>query len=90
MSVVYMIAIGMLVIAGLIAVWRIVVGPSNVDRILANDIIVVVVICGIAVTLTATGSGSALPILLVLALVGFVGAVSVARFLVIREGRKQR
>ena len=89
MSIVYGVAIVMLVASVLLATWRIVRGPSNVDRILASDVIVVVVVCGFAVSITAARAESALPILLVLSLVGFSGAVSVARFLVARQNKRR-
>jgi multicomponent Na+:H+ antiporter subunit F len=90
MLVVYVIAIVILVLAVLIAMVRMAKGPSNADRILASDVIVVVVVCGLAVVVVATRSVSALPILVALSLIGFLGAVSVARFLVDRDSRGGR
>lgn len=89
MTVVYLAAGAMLVLAVLLAIWRLAKGPSNVDRILASDVTVVIVIGGVALTIAGTRSAAALPILLALSLIGFVGAVSVARFLVDRRGRER-
>lgn len=89
MSIVYLVASGMLMVAVLLAVWRLVKGPTNVDRILASDVTVVIVVGGVALTIASTRSTAALPILLALSLIGFVGAVSVARFLVDRRGRER-
>lgn len=87
MNIVYYIAAGMLLVAGALAVYRMTIGPTNLDRVGANDVLVTVVIGGIALAIVYSGSSGALPILLVLALIGFVGSVSVARFMAIREGR---
>ena len=86
MIVVYVIAIVMLLLAVLIAMVRLAKGPTNADRILAADVIVVGVVCALAVIVVATRSTSSLPILAALSLIGFLGAVSVARFLVDRDG----
>lgn len=90
MTVIYGIAIGILLVAAVLALWRILRGPSNVDRILASDVLVVILVCGVAVAIVATGTAPALPILMSLSLVGFLGAVSVARFMVARRNRGQR
>lgn len=89
MTYVYGISVVMLVISVLLAIWRAVIGPSNVDRILASDVIVATVVGGVGLMIVIAGSPSALPILLALSLVGFSGAVSVARFLVDRRGRER-
>jgi multicomponent Na+:H+ antiporter subunit F len=89
MTVVYTVAGVMLVVAVLLAILRLIKGPTNVDRILASDVTVVIVIGGVALTILSTRTSSALPILLALSLIGFVGAVSVARFLVDRRGRER-
>lgn len=89
MTVVYMIAAAMLVVSVLMAIWRLTKGPTNVDRILASDVTVVILIGGVALSIVHTRSTSTLPILLALSLIGFVGAVSVARFLVDRRGRER-
>ncbi|WP_134322284.1 monovalent cation/H+ antiporter complex subunit F [Cumulibacter soli] len=89
MTVVHIVAAAMLLVAVLLAIVRLLRGPSNVDRILASDVMVVTLIGGVALAITHSDTSSALPILLALALVGFVGAVSVARFLVDRRGRER-
>lgn len=90
MKVIYAIAIGLLFIAALLAIWRTVRGPSNADRILGADVLVVTLIGGLAVGIVATDTPAALPILMALSLVGFVGAVSVARMMVVRRDQRPR
>lgn len=80
MNVVLMICVAMLAPAALLLVIRISLGPSMLDRIIALDVLVMVLIAGLALEAAAHRHTSTLPILVVLSLVGFVGSVSVARF----------
>ena len=73
-------ALALLAGAALTAV-RIARGPSAVDRMVALDALLATTVAGIGVHAVATRTTATLPILLVLALCAFVGAVSVARFL---------
>ncbi len=66
--------------SALLLVIRISLGPTMLDRIVALDALVAVVICGLALEAAVHQHTTTLPILVVLSLLGFVGAVSVARF----------
>jgi multicomponent Na+:H+ antiporter subunit F len=59
---------------------RVVRGPSILDRIVATDVLLAVVVMAVAVVAAITRDGTALPILAVLSILGFTGSVSVARF----------
>lgn len=61
--------------------WRLVSGPGASDRILALDTMVINVIGLIVLTGIASGSGTAFEAALLLAMVGFVGTVAYAKFL---------
>lgn len=61
--------------------WRLVRGPGASDRILALDTMVINVIGFIVLTGIASGSGAAFEAALLLAMVGFVGTVAYAKFL---------
>lgn len=89
MSIVYGLAAAMLGIAVLLTIYRLAKGPTNVDRILASDVTVVTVSGGVALSIVHSRSVASLSLLLALSLLGFVGAVSVARFLVDRRGRER-
>lgn len=56
-------------------------GPTNADRIIALDTILMAVIGGVAIQMTVTESQRFAPILVALSLLAFVGTVAVARFL---------
>ena len=80
MTVVYALVFGGLVLAGLLCVVRLVRGSSIADRIVALDLLLVVTVSGIAVTAATSGSGAFLDALVVAALLGFIGTITVARF----------
>ena len=56
-------------------------GPTNLDRIVAAEILMVIVIAGIATESAVQRTATNLTLLLVLGLVGFVGGVAVTRFM---------
>lgn len=61
--------------------WRLLRGPGVADRILALDTMVINVIGLIVLEGIAEGSGTAFEAALLLAMVGFVGTVAYAKFL---------
>lgn len=73
-------ALVMLGLSALLTVRRIFYGPNNLDRMIASDVLLAIVIAGIGVHTAWTRSAAALPLLMVLGLVAFVGGVAVARF----------
>jgi multicomponent Na+:H+ antiporter subunit F len=79
-SVVVAVCLGGLCLAALLCLVRLVLGPSVPDRIVALDALLYVVVSGIAVGAAVTRDGSFLAVLVAVALLGFVGTVTVARF----------
>lgn len=51
------------------------------DRILALDLILIIIVVGIAVEAARSGSGAFLDLLVLIALIAFIGTVSAARFI---------
>lgn len=80
MTIVLATCVGFLAVATLLLVTRIAIGPTMLDRMVALDVLVAVVICGLALEAAIRQHTTTLPILGVLSLLGFVGSVSVARF----------
>lgn len=77
---------GLMFAAGaLLALYRIVVGPSVLDRVIACDVLVATVICALGAEMAFNRHTDNLPVLLVLALFAVLGSVSVARFLPARD-----
>ena len=80
MTVVITICMVGLSIAAVLCVIRLIAGPSVPDRIVALDALLYVVVSGIAVGAAMSQDGSFLAVLVAVALLGFVGTVTVARF----------
>ena len=81
MNTIALAALAMLGVAAVIVLVRIARGPTNLDRIVASDILLVVVIAGVALESVRQRTATYLPLLMVLGLVAFVGGVAVTRFL---------
>lgn len=80
-------AFAFLALGGLLCLVHLARGPSTADRIAALDLLLVVVVSAIAVQAARTGEGTYLDVLVVVALLGFVGTVTVARFIERRGNR---
>ena len=80
MTVVLAFCVAVLGLAALLLVARISAGPTMLDRVVALDVMVAVVICGLALEAAIHRHTTTLPILGVLSLLGFVGSVGIARF----------
>jgi len=80
----------LLVAAALITLFRVERGPSMLDRIVALDVLVAALIGCLALVSLWFGRTDLVLVLTVLALVGFVGSVTLARFAAVEpedEGR---
>jgi multicomponent Na+:H+ antiporter subunit F len=80
MNLVFAVVIVLLGGAALMAVFRVVTGPTILDRMVALEVLLVTVMCGLLVEMAYERDTYALSLVLCLALLGFVGSVSVARF----------
>lgn len=76
--------------AFLILAWRLVVGPTTPDRILALDMLVAVAIGFIAVFAIRTGFLVFVDIAIALGLVGFLSTVALARFVLMNRRAAER
>jgi multicomponent Na+:H+ antiporter subunit F len=63
-----------------LAVYRIVRGPSILDRMVATDMLVATLICALAAEMVQNDHLNTLPVLLVLAMTAFLATVGVSRF----------
>ncbi|MGY1760074.1 monovalent cation/H+ antiporter complex subunit F [Geodermatophilus sp. SYSU D00779] len=64
----------------LLALVRLARGPSLLDRVVATDTLLVIIAAGLAVHVALTQDPTVVPVLVVVALLAFVGSVSVARY----------
>jgi multicomponent Na+:H+ antiporter subunit F len=75
----------MLGAAAALALYRLLRGPSTLDRIVALDVYVVLTVVSTGVYVAYYRDGSNIPLLAAVSLVGFVGSASAARLAVRRE-----
>ncbi|HQE31272.1 MAG TPA: monovalent cation/H+ antiporter complex subunit F [Propionibacteriaceae bacterium] len=71
----------MLTVAAVLSVLRVARGPRALDRIVASDVLVAVVIASAGLAMVATGSGLLLPVILGMSLLAFTSAVAVGRLI---------
>ena len=74
-----LIALTGLGLSGLLCLVRLARGPSLANRMIALDTMLVVIVAGVAVAAARTGESGFLDVMVVGALLGFVGTVTVAR-----------
>ena len=64
----------------LLALIRLARGPSLLDRVVATDTLLVIISAGLAVYAALQRDPTVVPVLVVVALLAFVGSVSIARY----------
>ncbi len=81
------VAIDLLLLGVLLSIWRILRGPDPADRIVALDLLSVLVVAVLAALSVHTGQSAYLDVAIAYALVAFLGTVALARYLERRAGR---
>ncbi|EHR51668.1 multisubunit Na+/H+ antiporter, MnhF subunit [Saccharomonospora marina XMU15] len=79
MSWVYFATFAMLAVGGVLTLWRMLRGPRSLDRVLALDMLLVLIIAGVTVGMAMTGRGLSLALLLSVSLLSFIGSISAVR-----------
>jgi multicomponent Na+:H+ antiporter subunit F len=74
-------ALAMLAFAAALAFVRLLRGPALPDRVVALDLIGVLIVCVLVAIAATTGQHSYLDVAMVIALVSFVGTVAYARYI---------
>lgn len=72
--------------AALLTIVRIVRGPSILDRAVASDVLLTLVMCVLGAEMAINHHTRTLPVLLIIAAVGVFGSISIARFVARRDG----
>ncbi len=73
-------AFGVLAVAALLALLRVIRGPTLPDRVVALDLVGVLGVGFTVVSAAATGASYFLDVAIVIALISFVGTVAYARY----------
>jgi multicomponent Na+:H+ antiporter subunit F len=89
MSTVWVIAAVLLSAAAAVVMYRILAGPTTLDRLVALDTLVAVTMCAIGTWAAFSLDTTVTYSLTALALISFVGSVSVARFRVPDADRRR-
>ncbi|WP_019815887.1 monovalent cation/H+ antiporter complex subunit F [Saccharomonospora saliphila] len=79
MIAVYVTTYVLLSVGGLLTLWRMLRGPSVLDRVLALDVLLVLIVAGVAVGMAWSGLDLNVALLLSVALLSFIGSVSAVR-----------
>lgn len=75
----------MLVVAAAGAIYRLGRGPSLLDRVLAADVLLIIIVSAVAVDAVYRRSTDSVPLMATITIVGFIGSVAVARFVASRR-----
>ncbi len=81
MDAAFHIGFGAVLAAMVLGLWRMFVGPSVVDRILAFDFLVVCTVAMIALLSLRWGTAMYVELILILAMLGFFSTVALMRYL---------
>lgn len=81
MTVVMVVAGLMLAVAAVLSVLRVTIGPRMLNRALAMEVVLAVVVAGLALEASYNRHSTTVPVMLAMAMVGFVGSVAVARYM---------
>lgn len=72
--------------SAVLATIRIIRGPSPVDRVVATDVLIAIVVGALAIEAAVSRHSYTVPVMLALALLAFAGTVAMARFVAGRPG----
>jgi multicomponent Na+:H+ antiporter subunit F len=75
------IAVGIFLLAGILAGIRLVIGPSLVDRVISLDAALVALMGAIGTRVAETGDTLYIGVLVVIAIVAFTATVALSRFI---------
>lgn len=76
-------------VAAVLTLWRIVKGPSILDRAVASDVLLTEVMCVLGAEMALNHHTRTLPVLLVIAAVGVFGSISIARFVARKDADRR-
>ena len=74
-------------VAALLTLWRIITGPSILDRAVASDVLLTEIMIVLGAEMAINQHTRTLPVLLIIAAVGVFGSISIARFVARRDGQ---
>lgn len=85
MTIVIYVVGGILSVSAALALYRAVRGPSILDRVLALDVVLAIIGAGLVLNMLVNRHLDNLILLVAVSLIGFIGSVTVARFVTDRK-----
>ncbi|WP_287930627.1 monovalent cation/H+ antiporter complex subunit F [Arthrobacter sp.] len=85
MEIVVVIAAVVLALAAAGTIYRIAAGPSLLDRVIAADVLLAIFGAALALEMALNRHTDNLALLVVISVIGFIGSVTVARFVAHRK-----
>jgi len=85
MNIVVVIVVAILSLAAAGTIYRIAAGPSLLDRVIAADVLLAIFGAALATEMAVNHHLDNLALLVVLSVIGFIGSVTVARFVAQRK-----
>ncbi|GAB2733596.1 hypothetical protein GCM10027174_02880 [Salinifilum aidingensis] len=82
---VFVATFGLLCLAGLLVLARLLLGRSTMDRIVAVDVFLTLVVAAVCASMAAQRNGANVALLAAVALLGFIGTVTAARLVERKE-----
>ncbi|GGK51673.1 monovalent cation/H+ antiporter complex subunit F [Nocardia camponoti] len=70
----------LLALAAIITSYRVLAGPSTLDRVVGVDALTAIAAAGLAVWAAYSNDTTAVPAIVAVSLIGFLGSAAVARF----------
>lgn len=89
MTVLIWIVLIVFAVAALLALVRIVIGPSILDRAVAADVLLTEVMCVLGADMAINHHTRSLPVLLIIAAIGVFGSIAIARFVARKDNTPQ-
>ncbi len=85
LEIVVVIAVVVLALAAAGTIYRIAAGPSLLDRVIAADVLLAIFGAALALEMALNRHTDNLALLVVISVIGFIGSVTVARFVAHRK-----
>ena len=89
MNILLIVSLVVFAVAALRTLWRIIIGPSILDRAVASDVLLTEVMCILGAEMAINHHTRTLPVLLIIAAVGVFGSISIARFVARRDNAQR-
>lgn len=85
MNILMIVIVAVFSIAAILTLFRIIRGPSILDRAVASDVLLTEVMCVLGAEMAINGHTRSIPVLLIIAAIGVFGSISVARYVARRD-----